>query len=254
MRLHRALPALLLLAGCSSGSPAAKPSPAPSATTAKPRPKPKPKPKVTPSSPAPTSVVPTTPPPATGDPIGTAGALLTLVADPGPARTVSATADCAKVFPEVTRPTCGATTMAGGGLLWVKGRVDGAGYVRLLVQQPGGGYVARYEGRDDGRSWRSVATTTAPLAGQGTDGVVVTARLVDGAATYDLLTWVAGGPLVLRAHRAPLADGRLAARAGGLDEYARAGDGTYVRRRVAWDGRRFLVSAPSRATGALPPR
>src|SRR3954470_6386867 len=102
MRLHRALPALLLLAGCSSGSPAAKPSPAPSASTAKPRPKPKPKPKVTPSSPVPTSAVPTTPPPATGDPLGTAGALLTLVADPGPARTVSATADCAKVFPEVT--------------------------------------------------------------------------------------------------------------------------------------------------------
>jgi hypothetical protein len=249
-----ALAALVLLGGCSSGTPAAKPTPAPTSAKPKPHPKPKPKPSGS-ATPTPTPSATTPPPVPTGDAVGTAGALLAVVAAPGPARKVGGAADCASVFPEVTRPTCGGATLDGGGLLWVKGRMDGAGYVRLLVQDPASGaYVARYQGRDDGRSWKSVSIAAAPLAGHGTDGVLVVARLVDGGATYDLLTWVKGGPLVLRGHRPPLADGRVAARDGGVDEYARAVDGTYVRRRVGWDGRQFVVTAGTRWTGALPPR
>jgi hypothetical protein len=237
-----AVTALVLVTGCSSGgTPQAAPTSLPPTRSATPKPKPKPKP--TPASPTPTA---TTPPPVTGEVIGVNGALLARV-DPGEPRQVTEDSDCAAVFPDVTRPTCGAVTMDGGRLLWGTGRLGGHGMVRLLVQQAGG-YVARYEGRDDGRSWRSVKVYATPLTGHGTDGLVVLVRLADTAATYDLLTWVAGGPLVLRAHRPPLADGRLAPRDGGLDEYALRADGVWVRRRVAWDGRQFRLSAGTAAT------
>ncbi len=243
-----ALVAFVLLAGCSSdGTPKATPT-TPPPTTRSATPKPKPKPKPTSASPTPTA---TTPPPVTGDVIGVDGALVSRV-EPGTPQQVNQGADCATVFPDVTRPTCAAVTMDGGHVLWATGRLHGKGMVRLLVQQSDG-YVARYEGVDDGRSWRSVRVYATPLTGHGTDGLVVLIRLADGAATYDLLTWVAGGPLVLRAHRPPLADGRLAPRAGGLDEYAQLTDGTYLRRRVAWDGRHFRLSAGTKAT-ALPAR
>lgn len=232
-----------LLAACGGSSddpPVASDTPTPSATTRKPRPKPS-KPATPTPTPTPTA---TTPPPVTGDPVGTAEALVHLVSgDPRPGN------DCAALVPDMVRPVCTALKTDGGNLLSVTGRLDGRKAVRLLVQTPDG-YLPRYEGRDDGRSWASLKAYAAPLTGHGTDGVVFVVRLTDGALTYDVLTWVRGGPLVLRAHRTPLADGRLAPKDGALDEYELAVDGSFVRRRLAWDGRRFLLSKGVRTTTA----
>ncbi|HWL35981.1 MAG TPA: hypothetical protein VNQ77_07285 [Frankiaceae bacterium] len=236
-----AVVAAVVLAGCggSSPEPVASETPTPSATTKKPRPKPKPTKTATPS-PTPTA---TTPPPVTGDPVTTAESLVALV-DPGVPRQGS---ECRALVPDMATPACLAVKTDAGQLVSATGRIDGRKAIRLLVQTPNG-YVARYEGRDDGRSWAQLKVYATPLTGQGLDGVVFSVRLTDGALTYDVLTWARGGPLVLRAHRGPVADGRLVPRAEGLDEYAQAVDGSYVLRRLAWDGRRFLISKGVRAT------
>ena len=213
-----------------TASPTKKPRPKRSKT-----PTPKPTPKPTPTA--------TTPPPATGDPVGTAEALVHVV-EPGEPKPPS---DCAGLAPDMTRPVCTAVKLDAGQVVAVTGRLDGRKALRLMVPADGG-YVARYEGRDDGRSWAQTRVFAAPLTGRGVDGLVFFVRLVDGAGTYDVLTWFPGGPLVLRAHREPLADGRAVPRDGALDEYARATDGSYVLRRLAWDGRRFLISAGRRVS------
>lgn len=235
--------AVLTACGGDAPDPVASESPTPRVSATK---KPKPKPKRTASrTPSPT---PTTPPPVTGEPIGTEEALLTL-ASPGETRSGN---DCRALAPDMTDSTCAAVKTAGGTLVAATGRIGSRKAIRLLVPVEGG-YAVRYEGRDPSRSWRSTKVFAAPLTGSGTDGVVFFVRLTDGAATYDVLTWVPGGPLVLRAHRGPLADGRLAPDDGALAEYELAVDGSFVRRRVAWDGRRFRLSAGTRATSA-PPR
>ena len=246
MRRILAVVALGLLTACGGSEPLplATDDPAPSASPTKRKPRPTASRSATPT-PTPTA---TTPPPVTGRPVGTEEALVRL-AEPGETRPGE---DCAKAAPDVSSPRCSAVETAGGTLIAVTGWVEGRKLVRLLVPVPEG-YVTRYEGFDDGRSWASTRVYAAPLAGHGTDGVVVFVRLTDGAATYDVLTWIEGGPLVLRAHRGPLADGRLAPRDGALDEYALATDGAFVRRRLAWDGRRFLISAGQRTT-TPPPR
>lgn len=240
--------ALALLTGCGGGSPEpqASETTTPSASATK-KPKPKPKPSASRSASPTPSVSPTAPPPASGDPLGTAESLVTLV-EPGEPRPGT---DCAATVPDIETPACAEVKTAGGTLLWATGRIETKKAVRLLVQTPQG-YVARYEGRDATRSWAGIRVYAAPLTGHGVDGVVVFARLIDGAATYDLLTWVQGGPLVLRAHRQPLADGRLQPKDVALDEYELAVDKSYVRRRVAWDGRRFLVSKGVRSTQPAP--
>ena len=245
-RLLAAAAALVTATACGGGgSPDAAPTTAPPTTT-KPSATTKPKPKPTKSAtPSPT---PTTPPPATGEPVGTEEALLQL-ADPGQPRS---SGDCAAIVPDMTAPECTALKTAGGTLVAATGRISSRKAVRLLVPA-NGGYVARYEGIDPSRSWQSTKVYAAPVTGQGTDGVVFFVRLTDGAATYDVLTWVGGGPLVLRAHRTPLADGRLLPKDNALEEYELASDGSFVKRRLAWDGRRFRISAGTRATSA-PPR
>jgi hypothetical protein len=259
-RLAPLLPlAPLLLGACGGGAPVAAPTTAPTSPAASrpatPRPTPtKARATATPSRPA--SKAPTTPPPPTGDPIGTQGAFLALVPPDRP-RVVNGAADCATVFPEVAGARCGALDLAGGSALWVTGTVDGVPMVRVLTQEDAG-YVTRYAGRQDPAAvtsaWRSVTALAAPLTGQGTDGLVLLVRLGDGAATYDVLTWVKGGPLVLRAHRGPLADGRLAARNGRLEDYALLPDGRYAHRTVAWDGRWFrLGPADGVAATQVPP-
>src|SRR5882724_4418856 len=115
-----ALLALVLLTGCSSGTPSAAPTTPPPTTasaTAKPTPTPSKKPTATPSR----TPAPITPPPATGTPIGVDGALVSR-ADPGAPVTVGESADCAAMFPDITRPSCAALTLDGGHLLWVTGR------------------------------------------------------------------------------------------------------------------------------------
>ena len=250
MRRILAALAAVALTACGGGDPStvatSPPASTPSATTAKPKPKPKPKPTKTPSpTPSPTR------PPVTGAEVGTAEALVARV-EPGEPRRVEQGTDCGTVFPDVDRPKCAALKLDGGNLLWVTGRAGGAGIVRLMVQTQEG-YVARYEGRDDGRSWRSVTVFSTPLTGHGMDGLVVKVRLTDGALAYDVLTWVSGGPLVLRAHRGAIADGRIAPTEEALAEYELAVDGSFVRRRLAWDGRRFRLSAGTRSTSP-PPR
>jgi hypothetical protein len=241
------------LAGCSHhGSGASADPTTPPPTTAKPKPKPKPTASAT-STPTPTPTL-TTPPPVTGLVMGTSGALLHL-ADPGPARKLGGTPDCAVAFPDIEEARCGGLDLDGGGLVWGSGTVEGAGAVRLLVQdKAAGGWVVRYEGRDGSGAWDGPAAVTAvALAGHGTDSVVVRVRTSSGGLSYDLLTWVAGGPLVLRGHRGPLADGRLGQRSGALDEYTANGDGTYVRRPVAWDGRHFRIGAGTKVPGTKVP-
>jgi hypothetical protein len=248
-RLAAAAALAVLAAGCGGGgTPAASPSApetqAPTASPTKKKPKPKPSKTATPS-PTPSA---TTPPPPTGEPVGTAEALVSLVQPGEPVRGDQ----CGQLAPDVATPTCTALKVSGGTLVAVTGRLEGRKAVRLLVQTPEG-YVARYEGGDDGRSWGRVRVFATPLTGQGVDGIVVAARLTDGALTYDVITWVPGGPPVLRAHRPPLADGRLAPRDNVLEEYEQARDRSYVKRRLAWDGRRFLISAGVRTT-TPPPR
>ena len=244
MRRLAAVVALGVVTACGSPSPgpsADDPEPTPSATTRKPAPK-KPKASGTPTGkPAPKPTA-TTPPPATGDEVGIAGALVALV-DTGD-RYVGD--DCARTAPDMTRPACTSVKTAGGTLISVVGRIEGTKVFRILVPTPDG-YVPRYEGRDDGRSWGNQKTYAAPLTGHGDDGVVFAVRLTDGTLSYDVFTWVPGGPLVLRAHRGPLVDGRLLPKDRALDEYERATDGSYVQRRLAWDGRRFRISAGQRA-------
>jgi hypothetical protein len=250
-RTAAALVAVTLLAGCShhgTGASADPTTPPPSSTT----PKPKPKPAASvPATPTPTV---TTPPPVTGVVMGTSNALLAL-ADPGPVRRLGGTPDCSVAFPDVEEVRCGGLNLDGGGLVWGTGTVEGAGVVRLLVQdKAAGGWVSRYEGRDGSGTWAGAAAVTAvALAGHGTDSVVVRVRTSSGGLSYDLLTWVAGGPLVLRGHRGPLADGRLGQRTGALDEYVANGDGTYVRRPVAWDGRHFRIGAGTKVPGTKVP-
>ncbi|HVF06594.1 MAG TPA: hypothetical protein VNA20_17285 [Frankiaceae bacterium] len=252
MRRLAAVVALGVVTACGSSTPEPKADPTPtvSATASKkPKPKPKPKPSAT-KKPSPTPTPkgsPTAPPPATGEEIGIGGALLAVIDSTD--RYVGD--NCARTAPDLARATCTTVQTAGGTLLSVLGRFEGKKVMRLLVPTPDG-YVPRYEGRDDGRSWGTTRVYATPLTGKGTDGVIFAARLTDGTLTYDVLTWVPGGPLVLRAHRGPLADGRLLPKDVALDEYERATDGSYVLRRLAWDGRRFRLSAGQRA--AAPPR
>jgi hypothetical protein len=229
---------LVLLVACSSGGPSATPTtPAPVTTTSK-APKPRKKPSATPTAtPSPT---PTVPPPPTGAPVGTAGSLLAL------AEGERTGGECADTFPDMGSVECGSLQLDAGTLLWGVGRIDGAKAVRLLTPVEGG-YAPRYEGRDRLRTWSRVRVTTAALTGRGTDGVLLQVRTTDGALTYDVLTWFAGGPLVLRAHRTPRAGGRLTPVDGGLLEYTQDSAG-YVRRRLAWDGRHFLLSPATRVT------
>jgi hypothetical protein len=254
---HLAAATLLVAAtACGGGDrPAAAPT-----TTAPAR-------RVTPPAPRPTATrapartptatpTPTSPPPVTGDVVGTNGALLAL-APAGPARKVTGTPDCAAVFPDLATVRCGSLTLDGGSLLWATGDAAGVPVVRLLVlDTAAGGYVPRYEGRDEARRWVGVRVDRAALTGRGDDAVVVVARHqggVAGQASYDVLTWVKGGPLVLRATRSALADGRVAIRAAWLDEYAARGNGTFARRRMAWDGRYFRLAPTVVAPGAEAP-
>lgn len=199
------------------------------------------------------SPTPTTPPPPAGGVLGTEGAFLALTQPDAP-RAVTGGADCQSVFPEVSGARCGALDLDAGSALWVSGTVEGTPVVRVLTQEKGG-YVTRYAGKQGVAAWASVSAFAAPLSGHGKDGLVVVVRLADGAATYDVLTWVKGGPLVLRAHRGRLTDGRLAARGGALHEYALVPDGRYAHRTLAWDGRYFRLSpADGVAASKVPPR
>ncbi len=245
--MRRVALAGLLAALCACGGPstpkAAPTTPTPSRTTAKPSPKPTTKPTPKPTTPSPTV---TTPPPVTGSVVTIANASLRPVTD-GPAPVhVAAGADCATIFPDLADASCGAVKLAGGDVLWGFGLADDVGTVRVLTLDTAAkGYVLRYEGHEGGTAWSGVKAFGAALTGQGTDGLVVVVRLASGAASYDVLTWVPGGPLVLRAHRGPLSDGRLAPDKGVLLEYALVPDGRYARRTLAWDGRYFRISAPT---------
>ena len=232
-----------------SGPIALDPTTRPPTATAKPSAKPTPK--KTPSTKPPAA--PTTSPPPSGGTVGTAGAFLK-IAPPEPPRTVAAGTDCGKVFPEISGARCGTLTLDGGSALWVTGRTEGAVVVRLLTQDKTG-YVTRYTGSEPPAGWLDVDAFAAPLTGHGTDGLVVVVRTHDGAASYDVLTWVKGGPLVLRAHRGPLSDGRVVAKAGTIQEYALVPDGRYARRTLAWDGRYFRLSARTGVPAeSAPPR
>lgn len=237
-----------LAALCACGGPsapkAAPTTPAPSRSTVKPTAKPSAKPTPTKTA-SPTPTV-TTPPPVTGSVVTIANASLHPVSD-GPAPVhVAAGSDCGAIFPDLADATCGAVKLAGGDALWGYGLADDVGTVRVLTLDPAAkGYVLRYEGHEGGTAWSGVKAFGAALTGQGTDALVVLVRLASGAASYDVLTWVPGGPLVLRAHRGPLSDGRLAPSQGTLLEYALVPDGRYARRTLAWDGRYFRISAPT---------
>lgn len=252
MRRAAAAVALATLAACggSPPRPAASPTASPSATK---KPKPKPKPSAT-ATPTLTPTV-TTPPPPSGDPMTAAGAFLTFV-QPGEPRRVAEPLNCAAVFPDLGSPRCGIVKMDAGNLLWGSGTAGDRKAVRLLTQDASGGYVLRYEGvQGGGPAWGDPAVVVAPVIGKAPDGVGVLVPLAGGAGTYDVLTWVKGGPLVLRAHRSALPEGRLGPVDGAFAEYLRQADGAWVMRRVAWDGTRFLLSSGVRVPErSVPPR
>jgi hypothetical protein len=246
-----ALGALLLLAvACGGdGTPAADPtSAAPTTASKAPRPKKKPTPSGSATPTATPTPTPTPPPTPTGEAVGTAGALVALAPEAPP----KPPGDCAAMFPDLANARCGEVKLDAGTLVWGTGRLEGRKALRLLTPVRGG-YAPRYEGRDADRTWSMVKVSAYPLTGNGTDGVVVAVRTPAGGLTYDVLTWVKGGPLVLRGHRPERADGRLAPEDGGLGEYTVAPDGGFVRRWLAWDGRRFLLSPAQRVPAARVP-
>ncbi len=243
--------AALLLAACSGGgTPDARPTPS---RTAAPTPSASPSPSPRPTRSASAKPSPTPSPAVTGTPLGASGSALHLVSD-GEVKSFGPNADdCAALYPDLLDVSCDELKLNGGSLLWVAGTSDGRWALRLLAfDVAAGGYRLRYQATDGTAVWTGFRLGATSLTGYGTDGLVV-ATLIGGSQprrAYDVLTWRRGGPLVLRAHRTGLRLGRVVLAKGRVDEYEALyaeGDSPccpsrFVHRRVAWDGRRFLLA------------
>ncbi len=227
----------LAAAGCSDDSvPDAEPSPAAIRPTAVAKPRPS-------RSAAPTATASPAPKP---QPLGASQAFLSATANEA-AVTADPQTGCFDIYPGLLDVSCDTLQLDGGTLLWLAGTEDlGSGQrrrvLRLLTFDPAtGGYRLRFLSRDPAGGWTGFSIGVARLTGNGVDGLVVRTELAGNGGTYDVLTWRAGGPLVLRAHRPPARDLRVVARENRLDDYQSAGRGFYLYRRIQWDGARMTI-------------
>ncbi|HVE62514.1 MAG TPA: hypothetical protein VNB94_01750 [Mycobacteriales bacterium] len=180
-------------------------------------------------------------------PLEAVGAFLSATADEGPVAADPRTG-CFNVYPGLSEQSCAALQLDGGTLLWLAGMEDIGGGVRrrvlrLLTFDPAtGGYRLRFISRDPAGGWTGFSIGPARLTGNGVDGLVVRTELAGNGGTYDVLTWRAGGPLVLRGHRPPARDLRVVAREGRLDDYQPVGGRFFQYRRIQWDGARLTIA------------
>lgn len=256
-----ALGLVLLLGACGGDAPDRKvPLPSESLDLGSPSASPSPKPTVSPTASASPSASPspTGPPPVTGEPLVATGAYLRLASGQ---QTVNPAA-CEEAYPDLLDVSCDDFALDPGGVLWVAGTKDAGGGERQWVLRlhtfvpSSGGYALRYEAVDPEGTWRGFRVLPAKLMGFGVDSVVVQV-LLDGSDArrgYDILTWRKGGPLALRAHRAPAAQLRLVPKDLVLEEYAANAAGAYAYRKVRWDGARFrLQTVGPIAANKVPP-
>jgi len=202
---------------------------------------------------------PTKSPPPKPVPMEATGAFLNAVSDGEPVAADPETG-CFDVYPGLLDVSCDTAELDGGTLLWLAGTEDVGGgqrrrVLRLLTfDPPSGGYRLRFISRDPAGGWTGFSIGPARLTGHGVDGLVVRTELAGNGGTYDVLTWRAGGPLVLRAHRRPARDLRVVAREGRLDDYQVAEGGAYIYRRIQWDGARLTITDLGRVKASeVPP-
>lgn len=239
--------------GCSGGD---EPEAAPSPTAARPS-----------VSAAPTrsraaSPTATPSPPPKPVPMTVTGAFLSAAAAAGDPVAADPETGCFDVYPGLLDVSCDTLQLDGGTLLWLAGTEDVGGgqrrrVLRLLTfDSASGGYRLRFVSRDPAGGWIGFQIGPARLTGNGVDGLVVRTRLAGNGASYDVLTWRAGGPLVLRAHRTPARDLRVVARENRLDDYQVSADPRfYIYRRIVWDGAQLTIAnyGPVKAVEAPPP-
>ena len=244
---------LVLLAGCSSDDDEPEARPTSSASIA-----------AVPSSvraaPRKATASPTASPPPKPVPMGVDGAFLKAVRGGGVV-TADPQNGCFDAYPALLDVSCDDIPLDGGTVLWVAGTEDaGDGRRRRVLRlhtfdRDSGGYVLRFEARDPAGGWTGFKLGPARLTGHGVDALVVQTTLAGNGATYDILTWRAGGPLVLRGHRAPARDLRVAARDERLDDYQVSDNPRfYIHRRITWDGAKLVVATYGRVRAAdVPP-
>lgn len=169
---------------------------------------------------------------------------------------------CFDVYPGLLDVSCATVDLDGGTVLWIAGSEDaGDGQRRKVIlvhtfDKASGGYLLRFLARDPSGGWTGFRLGPARLTGNGVDALIVQTTLAGDGASYDILTWRSGGPLVLRAHRAPARQLRVVAREGRLDDYQIAENPRFfVYRRLTWDGARIVIAnfGPVPAKDVPPP-
>jgi hypothetical protein len=203
---------------------------------------------------------PTASPPPKPVPMSVAGAFLKPVRG-GQSVAADPQNGCFDAYPGLLDVSCDEIRLDGGTVLWVAGTEDrGDGQRRRVLRlhtfdAPAGGYVLRFEARDPAGGWTGFKLGAAPLTGHGVDALVAQTTLAGNGASYDVFTWRAGGPLVLRAHRAPGRDVRVAARDQRIDDYQVSDNPRFYRyRRITWDGAKLVIADYGRVrAGDVPP-
>ena len=230
----------LLLASCSGDDDKAEPKSAGATASATASAKPA-APK---KSASPTAKV--SPPPKAA-PMDATGSLLRAAAADQPI-TADPQTGCFDVYPEMLDVVCDTIKLDGGTLLWLSGTEDVGGGQRRQVmrlhtfEESTGGYRLRFVGRDAPGDWTGFRVGPARLTGHGVDALVMQVVLTGDRGAYDVLTWRAGGPLILRAHRPAARSLRVAAREERLDDYEATSGGRFTYRRLVWNGAKVTIA------------
>ncbi|HVE98744.1 MAG TPA: hypothetical protein VNA12_06160 [Mycobacteriales bacterium] len=192
-------------------------------------------------------------------PMSVAGAFLRATSADAPVM-VEPEYGCFDAYPGMLDVSCDSVRLAGGSVLWIAGTEDqGDGQRRRVIrlhtfESSTGGYQLRFVARDPAGGWTGFKVGAAPLTGHGVDAMVVQTNLAGDGASYDVLTWREGGPLVLRAHRAPARQLRVVAREQRLDDYQVSDNPRFfVYRRLTWDGARIMIADYGRVPASKVP-
>ena len=199
-------------------------------------------------------------PPPKAVPMETTGALLAAASDAAPV-TADPQNGCFDAYPDMLDVVCDTIALDGGTVLWVSGTEDAGGGQRRQVMRlhvfeaSSGGYRLRFVARDGVGDWTGFRVGPARLTGHGVDGLVMQVTMTEDRRAYDVLTWRAGGPLVLRAHRPAGRSVRVAAREGRLDDYEATSGSRFTYRRLVWNGARMTIAdyGKVRASEVPPP-
>lgn len=198
-------------------------------------------------------------PPPKAVPMDTTGALLAAATDDAPVN-ADPQSGCFDAYPGLLDVTCDSIALDGGTLLWLSGSEDAGNGLRRQVMrlhvfdQASGGYRLRFVARDPVGEWTGFRVGPARLTGNGVDGLVMQVALTGDRGAYDVLTWRAGGPLILRAHRPVGRSLRVVNRDGRLDDYEAADGSRFTYRRLVWNGARMTIADYGRVkASAVPP-